>query len=399
MPIVLGRRYDTGEPCAISIENDRIADVAPVWPRGPLTDWPFVAPGLFDLQINGHSGIWYSHPGLTRDQVLLTLQAYFAHGVTRMFPTLITASFEALAAGFAALRQACEEHRWASDMAPGFHLEGPYICAEDGPRGAHPLEHVRPADWDEFSRLQEIAGGRIKLVTLSPESEQAIDFIRRAVADGITISLGHTAATRDQIQAAVDAGATLSTHLGNGAHGTMRRHPNYIWEQLGEPRLYASIITDGHHLPATMVNTIVRTKSIYRTILTCDAAGLAGCAPGVYELGSGRFEVLADGRIVVAGQDQLLAGSSLGTDTCVTGVMRMTGVSLRDAIDMASRTPARLLNQPQFRLQRGSRADLFLFHMPAEASRLEVVATFARGELRFGELPSLETEFAQLASA
>ena len=392
MPTVFGRRYDTGEPCAISIKNDRISDVVPAWPSEPLSDWPYVAPGLFDLQINGHGGIWYSHAGLTRDQVLLTLQAYFAHGVTRMFPTLITASHEALAAGFAALRQACEQHRWASDMVPGFHLEGPYISAEDGPRGAHPLEHVRPADWDEFSRLQDIAGGRIKLVTVAPESDMAIDFIKRAVANGITIAIGHTAATREQLQAAVDAGATLSTHLGNGSHGTMRRHPNYIWEQLGEPRLYASIITDGHHLPATVVQSIVRTKTPYRTILTCDASGLAGCPPGNYELGSGRFELLPDGRIVVAGQQQILAGSSLATDTCVAAVMRMAGVSLRDAIDMASRTPARLLNQPQFRLQRGSRADLFLFHLPPDATRLQVVATFARGELRFGELPRLCTE-------
>lgn len=398
MPLVFGRRYDTGEPCAITIKHDRIADVAPVWPRGPLTDWPYVAPGLFDLQINGHSGIWYSHAGLTRDQVLLTLQAYFAYGVTRLYPTLITTSYEAFAAGFGALRQACEEHRWASDMVPGFHMEGPYISAEDGPRGAHPLEHVRPADWDEFSRLQEVAGGRIKLVTLAPESDAAIEFIRRAVASGMTIAIGHTAATRDQIQAAVDAGATLSTHLGNGAHGTMRRHPNYIWEQLGEPRLYASIITDGHHLPATVVNTIVRTKSPFRTILTCDASGLAGCAPGIYELGSGRFELLPDGRIVVAGQQQLLAGSSLGTDTCVASVIKMTGCSLRDAIDMASRTPAQLLKQPQYRLQRGSRADLFLFHLPPGATRLDVVATFARGELRFGELPALNVDEPELTS-
>lgn len=389
MITVLGRRYDTGEPCAISIENGHIADVRPVWPRGSLDDWPYVAPGLFDIQINGHGGIWYSHAGLTKDQVLQTLQAYFAHGVTRMCPTLITAGHETLAAGFAALRQACEEQPWAAEMVPGFHLEGPFISPEDGPRGAHPLEHVRPADWDEFSKLQDMAGGRIKLVTLAPESAQAVDFIRRAVAQGITISLGHTAATHDQIRAAVDAGATLSTHLGNGAHGTLKRHPNYIWDQLGEPCLFASIITDGHHLPATVVNSFVRAKSSYRTILTCDAAGLAGCKPGLYELGSGRFELLPDGRIVVVGQQQLLAGSSLATDTCVAGVMRMTGCLLRDAIDMASRTPARLLNQPQFKLQRGSRADLFLFHLPAAASRLNVVATIARGELRFGKVPDL----------
>lgn len=391
MPLVSGRRYDTGEPCSVRIEGGWIQEVVPVWPAGPLSDWPYIAPGLFDLQINGHGGVWYSHAGLTSEQVLQTLEAYFAHGVTRICPTLITAGYDALSAGFAALRQACEAQPWAAAMIPGFHLEGPFISPEDGPRGAHPLEHVRPADWAEFSRLQEFAGGRIKLVTLAPESPGAVDFIQRAVASGITISLGHTAATREQIQAAVAAGATLSTHLGNGAHGTLKRHPNYIWEQLGEPRLYASIIPDGHHLPATVVQSVVRTKSPYRTILTCDASGLAGCQPGTYELGSGRFELLADGRIVVAGQQQLLAGSSLATDTCVASVMKMAGVSLRDAIDMASRTPARLLNQPQFRLQRGSRADLFVFEVPPESSCLKVMATYAQGELRYGTPPRLAT--------
>jgi N-acetylglucosamine-6-phosphate deacetylase len=384
MLMVRGRRYDTGELCAIHIEHGVIQQVTPAWTTGRATDWPYVAPGLFDIQINGHSGIWYSHAGLTAEDVTQTLTAYFAHGVTRICPTLITAGHDALAAGFAALRQACDEVPWVSQMVPGFHLEGPFISAEDGPRGAHPLEHVRAADWDEFSRLQDIAGGRIKLVTLAPESSGAVEFIRRAVASGVVISIGHTAATRDEILAAINAGATLSTHLGNGAHGTMRRHPNCIWEQLGDPRLYASIIADGHHLPATVVNTIVKTKSPLRTILTCDASGLAGCKPGLYELGSGRFELLDDGRVVIAGQQQLLAGSSLATDTCITGAMRMAGVTLRDAIDMATRTPARLLGQPQFGLQRGSRADLFLFRMPPSATRLDVIATIACGEVRYG---------------
>jgi N-acetylglucosamine-6-phosphate deacetylase len=386
MLIVRGRRYDTGELCAIHIEDGFIRQVVPAWTTGRASDWPFVAPGLFDIQINGHSGIWYCHAGLTPEDVTQTLSAYFAHGVTRLCPTLITAGHESLAAGFAALRQACEEVPWAGNMVPGFHLEGPFISDQDGPRGAHPLEHVRPADWDEFCQLQEIAGGRIQLVTLAPESPHAADFIRKAVASGVVIAIGHTAASYDEIQAAIDAGASLSTHLGNGSHGTMRRHPNYIWEQLGDSRLHASIIADGHHLPASVVNTIVKTKSHFRTILTCDASGLAGCKPGVYELGSGRFEVLPDGRIVVAGQQQLLAGSSLATDTCVAAVMRMAGVTLRDAVDMATRTPARLLRQPQFSLQRGSRADLFLFRLPQDAKRLDVIATVACGEVRYGSI-------------
>ena len=386
MLIIKGRRYDSGEPVSIRIEGERIAEVEPAWPEGDLAEWPYVAPGLLDLQVNGYGGIWYSSPDLTPEQVLASLEPFFAHGVTRLCPTLITAGFETLAAGFDAIRRACEQEVWAERMIAGCHLEGPYISIEDGPRGAHPREHVRPANWDEFSRLQHISGNRIRLVTLAPESPSAVDFIRRAVASAVTIAIGHTGAAADQIQAAVEAGARLSTHLGNGAHGMLRRHPNYIWEQLGEPRLYASVISDGHHLPASVLRTIMRAKSTSRVILTCDAAGWAGCPPGVYTHGSGKFELLPDGRIVIAGQDQLLAGSSLATDTCVANAVHLAGASLRDAVDMAGKNPARLLGLESIRLARGCRADLFLFHVPGPGHPLTVRATVALGKLRFGEI-------------
>ena len=199
----------------------------PAQPDGDANELPFVAPGFFDLQINGHRGIWFSSDELTVEQVLTVLGEHFQYGITRMCPTLVTNSRETLRNGFDAICRACERERWADRMAPGCHLEGPYISAEDGPRGAHPLEHVRGCDWSEFEELQAAAGGRIRLVTLAAEAEGAVDFIRRAVAAGVRIAIGHTAADSAQITAAVDAGATLSTHLGNGAHGTIRRHPNY----------------------------------------------------------------------------------------------------------------------------------------------------------------------------
>ena len=386
--IIEGRRYDTGEPVTITVEGDRIAAIAPARPHGPIADRPFVAPGLFDLQINGHGGVWYSQPGLTAQDVIETLQPHFQHGVTRMLPTLVTNSFENLAAGFTAIRDACESHPWVNRMAPGCHLEGPYISREDGPRGAHGLEHVRDANWDEFCRLQEISGNRIKLLTLAPEVPGAIDVIRRAVASGVVVSIGHTGATCEEIRAAVDAGASLSTHLGNGAHGMLRRHPNYIWEQLADDRLHASIICDGHHLPASVVKTILRVKSPHRTILTCDAAGLAGCPPGKYRNAAVDVEVLDDGRIVVAGQDQLLAGSTLCIDTCVSNVIRFAGVTLKEAVDMAGRVPARLIGLEDISLTTGSVADLILFRVPESQKSLEIQTTIAGGEIRFGKLPS-----------
>ncbi|MCA9027532.1 MAG: amidohydrolase family protein [Planctomycetaceae bacterium] len=381
-----GRRYDTGEPVRVSIEDGRIASVEPVWPQKSVDEWPYIAPGLFDLQINGFGGQWFSDEGLTAEQVLSTLEPHFAHGITRLCPTLITSAFEPLRDGFTAIRQACEQERWADRMVAGCHLEGPYISGEDGPRGAHPLADVRPADWDEFTKLQEASGGRIRLVTLAPEVEGAVDFIRRAVVEGLTIAIGHTAATGDQIAAAVDAGARLSTHLGNGAHGMVRRHPNYIWEQLGEPRLKTSMINDGFHLPPSVVRSIVRTKGPRNIILTCDASGLAGCEPGEYEYHGSRYEVLADGPIVIAGQRQMLAGSGVQTDVCVAATVNMTGVSLSEACDMAGSQPARLLGCEAISLQRGSRADLMLFHWRKGDHNLQVIATVADGDLRYGKI-------------
>lgn len=384
MPLELtGRHYTNGEPVRVTVEGERIAAVEAAWPDGDVADWPWIAPGLFDLQINGHGGTWFSKEGLTAEEVVATLEPHFEFGITRLCPTLITNSFEALASGFEALRTACECERWVEKLVPGFHLEGPYISAEDGPRGAHPLEHVRPADWNEFCRLQEIAGGRIRLVTLAPESEGAIEFIRNATAAGVVVALGHTAADPEQIGAAVEAGARLSTHLGNGAHGTLRRHPNYIWEQLGEPRLAASIIADGHHLPPSVVRSIVGVKSPQNAILTCDASGWAGCPPGTYREGSVEIELLEDGRLCLAGQRQMLAGSGVETDTCVAKAIHFAGISLAEAIAMAGRNPARLLGFEEIRLRRGSRADVIRFRWNGSGNPLEVVTTVAAGTVRF----------------
>ena len=385
---VYGRRYDNQLPVCVTIDGDSIVDVSPV--DGPADDWPWIAPGLFDHQINGYGGTWFSDENLTPADVVRVMQSHFQHGTTRLCPTLITNSFAALAAGLAAVRTACETTPWVDRMIPGIHLEGPYLSAEDGPRGAHPIEHIRPADFEEFQRLQEISDNRIKLVTLAPEVENGLEFIRRVSGEGITVSIGHTAASPEQITAAVDAGARMSTHLGNGAHGVLKRHPNYIWEQLGEPRLAAGIIVDGHHLPASVVRTIVRTKGCAQTFLTCDASGLAGCKPGRYRFDSVEVEVLADGPIVIAGQRQLLAGSGQHTDVCVAKAIEFASLTLEQAIDMAGKYPARWLGFEEISLNPGSRADLVVFEYGGAGQRLQIQATIAAGELRFGGLPQAD---------
>jgi N-acetylglucosamine-6-phosphate deacetylase len=372
MTSLTARRYDSGEPICLTINNERIAEIEPLWTRESLDDWPWIAPAFFDLQINGYGGVWFADEKLTVDQVLTVLEGYREHGVSRLFPTLITSSRQALEHGFRTVSAACHKERWADQMVAGCHLEGPYISDQDGPRGAHPIQHVRPCDWEEFEALNAASGGRIRLVTVAAEAVGAVEFIRRAVAAGILVALGHQAADATQIRAAVDAGARLSTHLGNGAAGMLKRHPNFLWDQLAEDRLTASVISDGHHLPDAVLKTFVRAKSPERIVITCDASGLAGSPPGVYQTAFGPFEVVPEGKIVVAGQRTLLAGSAQTTEHCVGHMVKATGVTLGQACDMAGRIPLKLCGLETPRMTPGSKADLVLFRFEPVTGRLTV---------------------------
>jgi N-acetylglucosamine-6-phosphate deacetylase len=354
-----GRHYATGEQITVFCGDGRIEAVIPS-PRDPATRSPWIAPSLFDLQINGCDGFSFNSVELTADSVRHVVQTCRRHGIAGLLPTLVTNAHDSLVHGFRTLRRACDENAEIARAVPGFHLEGPYISPEDGPRGAHPRLHVRAPDWDEFRRFQDAAGGRIRLVTLAPEHDGALAFIERLVAAGVVVALGHTAASGPRIRDAVVAGARLSTHLGNGCSAVLPRHDNPIWEQLAADELWASIITDGHHLPPAVIRCIVRVKTPARTVLTCDASSLAGLPPGRYRQWDQEFEVQPGGRVVVPGTSYL-AGSGVFTDACVGHVIRAAGVSLAEAVDMASARPRELLGLPPVRLEAGSPAELMLF--------------------------------------
>jgi N-acetylglucosamine-6-phosphate deacetylase len=354
------RHYATAEPVEVTCERGRISSVAAPSGVPPDREAGWVAPALFDLQINGCDGYGFSSDRLTAESVRHIVTVCRSHGIGGFCPTLVTNSFSALAHGLTVLRKACETDAALAEAMPAFHLEGPYISAEDGPRGAHSRQHVRPPDWDEFCRLQEASGGRIRLITLAPEHEGALRFIEQLVRLEVVVSLGHTAATGTRIREAIAAGARLSTHLGNGAHAVLPRHENYLWEQLAADELWASIICDGHHLPSSVVRCLLRVKTPARTILTCDASSLAGSPPGRYREWDQEFEVLPEGKIVVPGTPYL-AGSWVFLDRCVGNIRRFAGVSVRDAVDMASIRPRELLGLPLCRMQPGDRADLVLF--------------------------------------
>jgi len=296
------------------------------------------SPGFFDLQLNGYGGVDFNDPAVTSDEVSRALDTLQDTGVTRCLPTIITSSFE----GFAACARAIVASGHPANA--GIHMEGPYISPEDGPRGAHPREWTREASVDDFDRRQNEAGGQIRLVTLAPEVPGTLPLIEYLVERGVRVAIGHSGASKDAITDAVSAGATMSTHLGNGCSDILPRHPNVIWTQLAEDRLVAGLIVDGIHLPPEMVKSMVRAKTLDRTILVTDAVTCAGCPPGRYRLGPLDVELSPEGR-VWSPTSGTLAGSALLLPNGVANLCRFAGLEIEEALPLASTRPAAYLGE------------------------------------------------------
>lgn len=376
---VIGIHAITHQP--VQVRFDRAFTAVDELIDRPQGELPYLSPGFIDLQVNGFAGVDYCSPETSLEEIEHSLKVQFSTGVTRLLPTVITGGPDEILGALKNLANAKEQLAHGHAME-GFHVEGPHISPEEGPRGAHPARWVRPPDVDEFKRWQEAARGYIRLVTLSPEWPEAPKYIEALVKEGVVISIGHTKATTEQLEGAVRAGATKSTHLGNGAHSMLQRHPNYIWDQMANDRLAAGFIVDGFHLSASFLKCGVRAKGLERSILVTDAVAPAGCEPGYFRLGEVDVELLPEGKVVMRGGTRL-AGAALRMDTAIGNTVRMAEVSLADAITMATRNPARVARvaNRQRGLETGERADLVEFTFDAAASKMKVLRTWLSGEL------------------
>ena len=323
-----------GNPIEIEVQAGRIESVLPA--TGP--EDVFVSPGWIDLQVNGFAGVDYNDPNSPGDEIARSIEVQRSTGVARFFPTVITGSHNDMANSLRNLARA-RQHLTNGRAMLGFHVEGPWISPFDGPRGAHPKAHVRAPSIEEFRRFQAAAEGGIRLVTLSPEHEEAPEVIEHMVSDGVVVSIGHTAANASQIEAAVAAGATMSTHLGNGAHSSVPRHDNYIVQQLVDDRLYAGLIVDGIHLPPAFARLALRAKGQGLSILVTDAVAPAHCKPGIYRLGEQEVELSPDHRVQLRNSGRL-AGSALSMDRGIENAMRFEGYSAYTATRLATSNPA-----------------------------------------------------------
>ncbi len=305
----------------------------------------YVFPGFIDLQVNGFRGVDMSDPNLDSDTIEAFCHEMACMGVTGFLPTITTNGQSELSGSLKNLTKLTRQSELFRSMSLGIHLEGPYISPDDGPRGAHPKPFCRPPEISEFRMLQDAADGQIRILTLSPEYDQADDFIRQVV-DDVIVSIGHTSATPDQIRRAVDAGATMSTHLGNGMHPHIPRHPNYLWEQLAADELFGGIIADGVHLPAAVLKTFVRAKTMDKCFVVSDTTSLSGMPIGLYKNSVlGDVEVTEDERLVVAGQRILNAGAYKPLKAAIPIISHAVGIDFSDAIKLACDNPLAAIHE------------------------------------------------------
>jgi len=341
--------------------------------------------GLVDLQVNGYGGIDLNDAACDAAAVERLTRMLAASGTTTFLPTIITASQEAMAARLRTIVEARREYADAAHAVPSIHLEGPSISPLDGYRGAHTYGDVRAPSLAEFEALQDAADGLIGVVTLSPHWAGSAEFICALRERGVVVALGHTHATPEQIRAAVDAGAQLSTHLGNGIAAELARHPNPIWTQLAEDRLTATLIADGVHLPAETLRVMLRAKGVGRAVLVSDSVGLAGSPPGQYRTPVGGVVLVGEDGSIRMSESGLLAGSGIALKDAVARVAALQGCGLGDAIRMATANPGRFVRGERGRLTVGAPADLLMFRWAPGMTTLEIVEVLMQGRSMLGQ--------------
>jgi N-acetylglucosamine-6-phosphate deacetylase len=386
---IIGIHYKTGQVVNIAVSAGIIKSISAV-ELGGVEGLPLITPGLVDLQVNGFKGIDFNSANLLVNDVVTITKSLLAQGVTTYLPTVITNSTANIKRSLTIIAQACNKSALVKDCVGGIHLEGPFISPQDGPVGAHDKQFVQAPNWPLFQEFQKTSGNRIKIVTLSPEWLEAASFTRRCVAQNVIVSIGHTAANSIQIAEVVNAGASMSTHLGNGTHQVLPRHPNYIWDQLANDQLYAGFIGDGFHLPPAVIKVILRVKGD-RAILVSDSVSLAGMPPGNYREAVGGNVVLTQaGKLHLADRADTLAGSAQTLIQAVSKLCMQNLCDMAGAFDLASANPAVLLKMKQREgLQEGTPADLILFNQHGDG--FQVTETYKNGVLVYAAGNPLNT--------
>ncbi len=365
------------EDHTIEIERGKITALYPSGPAGENEPGIYtidaqglwVTPGLIDVHIHGCMGA--DTMDATPEALGKMSAELVRHGVTAFYATTVTAGRDALEQVLGTVAQYRDQLPGAQIL--GAHVEGPYINLEY--MGAQNPLYFRQPDLEEYHAW--ITQDVVKLITVAPEIEGAEDLMRYCVDHNVRVAVGHSRASYEQVRAAADLGLNQATHLFNGMAGLHHRDPGTVGGVLLDERIYAQIITDGIHLHPAIVNLVVRTKGIDRTILITDAIRAAGLPDGEYELG-GQAVFVREGAARIANGS--LAGSTLMLDQAVRNTMRYSGLDFGTVIQMATRVPAEAMGIAAERgsIVVGSRADLAFFDQYHQ-----VTAAMLAGEFRY----------------
>jgi N-acetylglucosamine-6-phosphate deacetylase len=298
-------------------------------------------PGFVDLQVNGYIGIDFSNPGLTRDDVFRACKAVIEKGTVVFLPTVITSSESVFKRNLGLISDAIR-HEDLKSHIPGIHIEGPFISGKEGAVGAHNPEWVKKPDISFLEKLIEWSDGLVKLITIAAEPDGADELCKYATSRGITVSLGHHLAGDKEINRLADSGARSLTHLGNGVPQTIDRHYNPIWAGLANENLTAMVITDGHHLPVSVLKSFILAKGAARIVVVSDASPIAGLPAGRYQTLGNEVLLEENGRLFNP-ETGYLVGSSSNMMQCMRFLASLNLLTDDELVDVGFKNPLRLI--------------------------------------------------------
>lgn len=299
--------------------------------------------GFVDLQVNGYGGVDFNQDGLTPEALHHACDVMRRDGVTHALATIITEDLSVMSKRLTRLAELRDRDDLVASVVAGFHVEGPFINETDGYRGAHPLDAVRPASVEAMAELVEAGQGLVRLVTLAPERDGQAQTTRWLADRGILVAAGHCNPSLDELDAALDAGLSLFTHLGNGCPMQMHRHDNIVQRALSRAdRMRLCFIADGAHVAFFALRNYVRAAGAERCVLVSDAVAPAGLGPGRYTLGRWELDIGED-LVARAPDGSHLVGSALGMSRGYENLYERAGLTRHEAELLAKFNPAELL--------------------------------------------------------
>ncbi len=298
-------------------------------------------PGFVDLQVNGHIGVDFSSEELDEDGFVAACRDLRMRGTVVFLVTFVSIPIRLLERNAAIVLKACRIPE-IRDVCFGFHVEGPFLDPAEGSRGAHLAENIRPPDPELWDRIHRACKGKLRILTVAAGQPGIEEVIAQASNEAVVVALGHHNASADAISAAVDAGATLHTHLGNGIPNLLDRTNNALYHTMVEDRLMASVITDGHHLPESFVRAVWRTKGPERLIVVSDQSSIAGLPPGDYRTLGNHARLEPDGRLHNPDAEHLV-GSATTLAECIAHLAGLRLACVDDLVAVGYSNPLRLL--------------------------------------------------------